>query len=209
MTLETLRVKVNRVKGRYDTAHSTLRAETKNLATAKYSKHCVTEAQEIAQTVAQAIQQIAHKKIARVVTACLQTVFTDLDYKFKIRFEQKRHKTEARLLLIKDGHEIEDPMNEDSGGVLDVAAFAAQLSAVLASKPAIRLLMLMDEPFKYVSVEYRSNIRQMLEKLSKDFGIQFLLVTHMEELKTGKVVELPTHEQRFLDGAVERLKGKS
>jgi ABC-type molybdenum transport system ATPase subunit/photorepair protein PhrA len=81
-------------------------------------------------------------------------------------------------------------MEEDSGGVVDVASFVLRLSCLMLSKPPLRRLIVLDEPFKFVSVEYRDNVRAMLEKLAKDFKIQFIMVTHIEELITGKVVRL-------------------
>jgi len=190
MNLDTLRSQINTIKGQYFAAKSLLQSETENLQRVEQEQDYTGQALQIAQSVAQTIQQQAHEKIARVVTACLQTVFCDQEYAFQIRFERKRKKTEAKLLLIKDGHEIENPMEEDSGGVVDVAAFALQLSALMLSKPPVRRLFVMDEPFKYVSIEYRDNIRQMLEKLAKDFDVQFLMVTHIEELMTGKEIQL-------------------
>jgi len=190
MLLDALRSKINTIKGQYITAKSLLQSETENLQRIEQEQGYIEHALQIAQSVAQTIQQQAHEKIARVVSACLQTVFYDQDYTFKIRFERKRKKTEAKLLLIKDGHEIENPMEEDSGGVVDVSAFALQLSALMLSKPPVRRLFVMDEPFKYVSAEYRDNVRQMLEKLAEDFDVQFLMVTHIEELMTGEEIQL-------------------
>jgi len=174
----------------YKTAHTTLHNETKNLETTKQYLLDIKEAQQITQAVAQTLQQQAHSKISNVVTACLKMVFFDKNYEFQLKFERKRNRTEAKPILIKDGNEIQNPLDEDSGGVVDVAGFALQLSALMLTKPKVRDFMGLDEPFKYVSEEYRDNVRQMIEKLSEDFDIQFLVVTHQSELNCGKVVRL-------------------
>ncbi len=85
---------------------------------------------------------------------------------------------------------IAKPLDEDSGGVVDVAAFTLQLSSLMLKKPPVRRVMILDEPFKFVSEEYRPGIRQMLEKLSEEFNFQFILVTHIVELMIGKVIKL-------------------
>jgi len=149
----------------------------------------IAKAQEITQAVAQKIQQQAHDRIVGVVCKCLEMVFGDV-YQFNIHFERKRGRTEAKLVLMKDGHEIDDPMDEDSGGVVDVAAFALRLSCLVLAKPYLRRLIVLDEPFKFVSAEYRDNVRMMLEGLAKDFKIQFIMVTHDLSLRTGKIIEL-------------------
>lgn len=190
MDLNNTRQKVNKLKSRYQLAKSTYIEEKKRLEQTKQKLVHIEEAQSITQIVSQIIQQQAHDKIGRVVTACLQSVFYDEDYGFKIRFDRKRNKTEAKLIITNGGKEIEDPMEEDSGGVVDVAAFVLQLSCLMLSKPPVRRLIGLDEPFKFVSPEYRDNVRSMLEQLERDFNIQFIMVTHMDELTTGKVVRL-------------------
>jgi len=148
------------------------------------------EAQQVAQQIAEQVQQRAHKQIAGVVSRCLETVFFDEDYGFYIRFDKKRGRTEAVLILTKDEHEVEDPLNGDSGAVCEMAGFALRLSCLVLAKPSLRRLIVMDEPFKSMSAEYWENTRLLLEGLSKDFGIQIIMVTHNPKLQTGKVIEL-------------------
>jgi len=149
------------------------------------------EAQRIVQQVAQEIQQQAHKRIAGVVSRCLETVFAGDDiYGFKIRFDRKRGRTEAALILTKNGNEVEDPLNADSGGVVDVAAFALRTACIVLSKPKLRRFLSLDEPFKFVSEEFRYNVRMLLEGLAKDFKFQYVMVTHEPAYQIGKVIEL-------------------
>ena len=149
------------------------------------------EAQRIVQQVAQEIQQQAHKRIAGVVSRCLETVFAGDDiYGFKIRFDRKRGRTEAALILTKNGNEVEDPLNADSGGVIDVAAFALRTACIVLSKPKLRRFLSLDEPFKFVSEEFRDNVRMLLEGLAKDFKFQYVMVTHEKAYQIGKVIEL-------------------
>ncbi len=146
------------------------------------------EAQGIAQVVAQQVQQEAHNQIAGVVTKCLEAVF-DEPYEFKIHFEKKRGRTEASLIFERDGLEI-DPLTASGGGVVDVAAFALRLSCIMLSKPTLRRVLIMDEPFKFISDEFKERVRILLETLSKDMGVQFIMVTHIDELKTGNIIEV-------------------
>ena len=79
------------------------------------------KAQEIAQEVAQFIQQQVHSHIAGIVTRCLATVFTEDPYEFRLIFEKKRGKTECRLAFFRDGVE-RNPKDETGGGAVDIAA---------------------------------------------------------------------------------------
>lgn len=146
------------------------------------------EAQELAQQVAQQVQQQAHEAIAGVVSQCLEAVF-DEPYEFKILFDRKRGRTEAQLVFERDGEQV-DPLTASGGGVIDVAAFALRLSCLMLSQPPVRKLLVLDEPFKFVSREYIGRVRTMLEKLAEDMEVQFVIVTHINELRCGTVVQL-------------------
>ncbi len=167
--------------------------DQENINLSKTQKHLTNAeaAQVIAQHVAQTVQQQAHTRISKVVSRCLETVFDGNEtYGFQIRFDRKRGRTEAVLVLTQDGNEIEDVFDGQSGGIVDVAAFALRLACILLSKPKLRKIIFLDEPFKFVSDKYLDNVRLMLDGLSKDFGFQFVMVTHITALQTGKVIEL-------------------
>jgi DNA repair exonuclease SbcCD ATPase subunit len=123
-----------------------------------------------------------------VVTKSLQAVFDD-PYEFRIHFERKRGRTEARLVFERGGEEI-DPMEASGGGPVDVASFALRLSCMMLSRPPIRRLLVLDEPFKFVSPNLRDRVRRLIEALSGEFGIQIIMVTHMDELRAGEIIEI-------------------
>lgn len=172
----------------YRTARATCVAEKDALKSAQASLTDAEEAQKILQLVAQTVQQQAHDRIAGVVSRCLESVFED-PYEFRIVFEQKRGKTDARLVFMHDGQEV-DPMTASGGGVVDVAAFALRLSCLMLSRPPLRRVLILDEPMKFVSERYRDRVRGMLEMLSSELGVQIIYVTHMNELQTGTIIQL-------------------
>lgn len=191
MNLVDTRKQVKERLGDYLATRKKCKDEQKALIETEDRLAYAEEAQITAQHVAQTIQQQAHQRITKVVSRCLETVFVGPDvYGFKIHFERKRGRTEAKLVLTKNENEIEDPLNSDSGGVVDVAAFALRLSCLILAKPKLRKVLILDEPFKFVSEEYRDNVRLLLEGLAEDFAVQFIMVTHIEALKIGKVVNL-------------------
>ena len=145
------------------------------------------EAQTVLQSVAQTVQQQAHDRLASVVTRCLEAVFDD-PYEFQLVFDRKRGKTEARLVFARDGVEY-DP-GSVGGGVVDVAAFALRLSALMLVRPPPRRVLFLDEPFKMVSRNYAGRARQLLEVLSEELGLQIVQVTHNRDLVTGTVIDL-------------------
>lgn len=190
MNLTKARKRVNELLSDYRLAKRRCRDERENLIAAEDHFAFVEEAQEAAQQVAKQVQERAHRKISKVVNKCLVYVFYDENYGFKIRFDEKRGKTDAVLILTKNCHEIEDPLNYDSGAVCEIAGFALRLACLVLAKPKLRKLLALDEPFKAMSAEYWENVRLLLDELSKEFGIQIIMITHNTKLRTGKVVDL-------------------
>ncbi len=169
-------------------AHVALVTARDAVNTAETAYQDADEAQQIVQAVAETIQEEAHDRIAGVVSRCLAAVF-DEPYEFKIQFERIRGRTEARLQFIRDGMAI-NPLDGSGGGVVDVAAFALRVSCLMLARPACRRVVILDEPFRFVSRSYRGRVRAMLEGLQKDLQIQMVMVTHIEEFHMGSVVDL-------------------
>jgi len=182
------RQKLDKKKARLDSLKETVRENRVAVADAEGHLSDAEECRTIIQGVGQRLQEMAHDRIAGVVSRCLEVVF-DEPYEFKIVFEKKRNQTEARLVFVRDGMEI-NPMDAAGGGVVDVAAFALRLACISLRRPLLRKFVVLDEPFRFVSVQYRPRVRQMLEQLAEQMGMQILMVTHAPELVVGKVVEL-------------------
>lgn len=162
--------------------------ERKKLRRYKRVRGAALEAQAVVQGLAQGIQQKVHKQIANIVTKCLRTV--GWDYDFAINFERKRGKTEARLVFLRRGHEVK-PTDASGGGPLDVAAFALRVACLMLILPKRRRVLVLDEPFKNVhGKKYQQNMAKVVETLSSDLDIQFIVVTGCDWLKIGKVINL-------------------
>lgn len=186
--IELMRRRANARLAELHAATTARRTERTALADVIARQQTIRDATAIAQTVAQRVQKSAHRKIADIVTQSMQIVF-DEPYTFKIRFEQKRGRTDAVLLFERDGVEI-DPMTASGGGVVDVAAFALRLSCLMLSRPPLRRFLVLDEPFKFLSAPHRPRVRELLETLSKELQCQMVIITHLPEIITGTVIRL-------------------
>lgn len=188
MNLTQLQRTVEQLSQRHSLAKRQEREERKYIKEAERSVAVAVESQRVLQELAQQVQQRVHRRIAGVVSHCLEAVF-DHPYSFNLTFEQKRGKTEANITFVRDGMEI-DPITASGGGVVDVACFALRLACLVLRKPPLRRLMVMDEPFRFVSAEHRPRVRELLETLAEEMGVQFVLVTHDNEFKTGTVASM-------------------
>lgn len=145
-------------------------------------------AQVLIQQTAEAVQSRAYGCVAQVVSKVLQTVF-DEPYEFVMQFERKRGRTEVVLSFMRNGHSV-DPVSASGGGVIDVCSFALRLVSILMLGGRGRRLLVLDEPFKFLSSNYRDRVRDMLETIVQEMGFQIIMVTHIDEFRLGTVVDL-------------------
>jgi DNA repair exonuclease SbcCD ATPase subunit len=188
MTAEEWRAHIDDAKHERAAAGQVYRAARTKATTADADYYAAEEAQQVIQAVAEHVQEAAHDRIAAVVSRCLAAVF-DEPYEFRINFERTRGRTEARLVFVRGGEAV-SPLDSSGGGVVDVAAFALRTSCLMLSRPPARRVMVLDEPFRFVSAGYRARVAAMLEGLATDLSIQFIMVTHIDELRCGEVVEV-------------------
>jgi DNA repair exonuclease SbcCD ATPase subunit len=181
---------LRKIEFQYEKAVKTLREEINRKEEQVRAVKNLFKSQELVTKIAAQVQSNAHRHIAKIVTRCLRAVF-DRPYKFKILFERKRGQTEARLVFIRKGKTL-DPVHECGGGPVDVAAFALRLACLLLQKPVKRRVLVLDEPFRFVSEkkEYRQKVADLLIALTNELDIQIIQVTHDPILAVGKVIEI-------------------
>jgi hypothetical protein len=188
--LSRLRQLADNSLAKYRLAKDTLARERAKLSESQLNHKRLLKAQKVAQHAAQSVQEKVHERIATLVSKCIRVVFPDSEYDFRIVFERKRGRTEARLCFVRDEVEV-DPTSAGGGGVVDVAAFALRIACLLLQRPAVRKVVVADEPFKFVNgEEEQERVATLLETLSQELAIQFIIVTDDSWLKIGKVIEL-------------------
>lgn len=174
----------------YDGSQATRkRTSETELETSTKNKKVVSDGKAYDATVSRHIQDVDRDHSSTNPMEDMENEGIKGAYQFRIEFGRKRGRTEARLLFVRDGEEI-DPISASGGGVVDVTAFALRLACLILTRPAVRRLIVLDEPFKHLSAEYRVRVRSMLEGLAEQMDTQIILVTHSTEFHIGKVVEV-------------------
>lgn len=145
----------------------------------RYQKH-LEQAHEILKQVGLETQQQLIYHISDVTSIALESVF-DEPYKLILDFVERRGKTECDILFERNGVRI-DPMTASGGGVVDLAAFALRIASWSMKIPVTRSIIVLDEPFKHLSKDMHDKASEMIKMLSDKLGIQFIIVTHSNEL---------------------------
>lgn len=186
-----IRSQLSKAVAKQQASQLALEAAQSGLQSKRAEYEALLKAKEIVQAISLDCQQQCQTRIAYVVTRCLEAIFGEGSMKFSLLFEQKRGQTEVRGVLVdSEGHEL-DPLNSCGGGVLDVAAFGLRLACMMLMRPRPARVLVLDEPFKFVSSSYRPAIVQLLQELSLEMGVQIIMVTHLPELMAiGNRVEI-------------------
>lgn len=185
--LDRLRRNLNQKIYQRKVATSNVALEQEALIKAEEELAEIQQAQSYLQEIAQTTQQKSHKQIAKVVSKCLSAVF-EKPYELKIEFDRKRDRTEAKFVYYRDGQKLNPYIT--SGGVRDVASLALRIASLILSLPPTRRLLVLDEPFTALSAGNKPKIARLLEILSEELKMQFILTTHDPTFRIGKVIEL-------------------
>lgn len=171
--------KYQQAKAERDVLKKTLSETETNLEDAKTELTNALAAREIIRIVALKTQEQLEYRISGLVTLALDTLFPG--YTFEMKFEERRNKTECDLIFLKDGkNKIYDVLNQDGGGLADIGSFSLRL-AVWSIRKNRRLLVL-DEPFKFLSVDLQDKCSELVRQLSEELGIQIIMVSHLPQI---------------------------
>lgn len=136
------------------------------------------EFQVYVQTLIKNIQSQLKYKMEEIVQYGLDLCFPGL-YKFSMEFVSKRGQSEINLSFKKKEEEI-DPVEDSGIGMADIASFSLRMGSWSINPKDNTIVM--DEPFKHLSTDLQPLAAELIKVISKELGIQFILITHMETL---------------------------
>lgn len=183
MTTTEIRNKLERLKGQYQQIELGIESDTKELSKQDRRLKRHEQAREIIREVGLKTQEQLQFHISDITSMALEAVFGNKAYKLEVEFVQRRNKTECDIFFTRNGKRI-NPTDASGGGACDVAAFALRIASWSLQRPHPNNTIILDEPFRFLSNEYIQDAAQMLKKISQTLGIQFIIVTHIQELAT-------------------------
>ena len=180
MTISNLRTVYDQKRGRQSQVADNLKAAKTKLIELKRDLHRHEQAREIVREVGLATQQQLQYHISDIMSLALEAVFPD-PYALVAEFVERRNKTECDLYFKRDADFV-DPLSASGGGAVDVAAFALRVASWAMQNPKSNNVLLLDEPFRYLSVNLLAKASAMLQQISQKLGLQIIMVTHSPEL---------------------------
>ena len=82
--------------------------------------------------------------------------------------------------------------------MVDLTSYALRLASLMLTRPGLRKILVLDEPFKHLSVNHSAAVREMLMGLSKEMSIQHFIVPHNQLLRGEgvKVIDMDEIKNR-------------
>lgn len=198
MDFERIEKLFNQSKGAYSQIQKRLKETVELKKESERKLKLLEQAQVFLQKVAQSTQEKLKYQIEDIVNLALESVFPN-EYEFKIEFNVSRGKTDAELIFLdkKTGKTI-DPMEASGGGVIDLTAFSLRISAWALENGTDNLIIL-DEPFKFISRDLQERAGEILKTLSDKMKLQIIMVTHIPEFieVADKIFEVKKNENKI------------
>ncbi len=173
-----MRDKLQRIKGQKDILEKQLADKEEELQTKHQWYQDAMKAQTLIHKAAKESQEQIRYNIVTPVTTALQTVFGD-EFEFEMEFDTSNNNTVCKMYLTKDGEEY-SILDSSGYGYADVISFALRVAVWTLTKN--RNVLILDEPFKFVSKDYWETTGQMIKEISDKLGIQIIMVTHNDVL---------------------------
>lgn len=142
----------------------------------------VEEATKIRDLIIAVTESMSHdikEKLSSIVSTALSSVW-DVPPSFKMELVTRRNQLEVDIFYEEDGKQYNT--KNSGGGVKDVTSFALKVGMWSLSSENLRPTFVMDEPFKDVSPDLQHRVGDLLKKLSDELGIQFIMVSHAEDI---------------------------
>lgn len=140
----------------------------------------VGQAAGVVREVAKATQDQFAFRVSQLVTTALEGIFPD-PYEFVIDFVDKRGTVEADVYL-RRGDKRYDVMEATGGGVVDTISLVLRVALWSLARPRRRNVLVLDEPLRFLSRDRQADASRMLARISRELGLQMIIVTHEEEL---------------------------
>lgn len=194
--LKQLREVVNEIKAEKRILSTQLvEKEVEKTEAEVYGVDCV-EARSILQVVAKSTQELLEKKFSSLVTLAIRAIFRD-SREFVIQFVEKRNKTELECHISKDNNIV--GIYDGGGGQIDVVALACRLAFWSLQKTS-RPIFFLDEPLAFLhSPEYQERASDLLQMLSKELKVQFLVVSDQQNISADKTFRVEDGQVRVIE----------
>lgn len=175
MDLTEYQKKLNKAQGQKNYIQKELAKTKRNVLSQTGYLETVEKARAYIQLKAEETQNQISIRIEDIVQMAIDTCFSEQNIEFKLKFESKRNRTEAKLLLVKEGWEM-DALDSSGEGFIDLETFGLRIGSWTLEQSDN--VIILDEPFKNLDNKRKPLAGEILRELSKRLNLQMIIATH-------------------------------
>ncbi len=181
MELKDIGVKLSSLSAQRDLLKSQKKDAKKLLSDLKKELINEKKAHVLVTKVGEEIQGEFGDQLSALVTSCLNIVFIDDVYEFKVVFETKRNSTSVRFDLTKNG-KTQGLMDSSGGGVINIVTIGLRFAMYSMSHDKSRNCLIIDEGFGALrGSDNVKRVYEMLDTISKSLGLQLIMINNANE----------------------------
>lgn len=180
LSLKEIETRIARLEGQQEAYTNELEALALEGTVATDEIKALTTILGILQGMEEAWRERFAAGLQGIVSQGLTAVFGE---QINVRLETTttRDTTNISIKIEQGGYET-DVMDAKGGSLIQVLAFLLLVLMVISAQPALRRVVILDEPFGMVSTHYFPPLCQLITGLRQSLGMQFIMVTHNMEL---------------------------
>jgi len=138
------------------------------------------ECRDIMNLVGTVCQEQTKEVVEDLISEALKAVFGD-EYHFEMESKIVRNQPEIYMYVVRNG--VRYSLREElGGGIVDLVSFVLRIVLWSITTPRSAGVMVLDEPGKFISKDLQSLFGDIIKELSNMLGIQFIIISHEEEL---------------------------
>lgn len=139
------------------------------------------------------------QKVQTLVDYGVQSIF-GANHRFLVKSELRGKTVRTEFFLVEDGHEL-PLLDATGGGVGDVVSFLLRVVMLCLVRPVQQRVMILDEPFKFVSTSHFAKLEVLLRELTQQLDLQLIMVTHQPALMDAATTLIKVTKQGGLSKA--------
>lgn len=176
--LTSYRQKTNLLLAKVELLKESLQSHEADREMLRQQMQDTDEARNLFQIAASMTQDTLSHRLGDIVSLALASIWEE-PYKLKIMFVPRRNTTECDMLFQR-GAQVMNPFDSSGYGAIDIASMALRVS-YWGVKPT-RNCIIWDEPARQLGSSKHSLASKWLKTLSEEASIQFIIVSHQDEL---------------------------
>lgn len=178
--LSILSRKVGEINGEYNYMKKTYIDSSNKIEKYKNDLDIYQRAVELLQLVSGVTREKVVKQFEDLVTTGLQFVFGE-GYYFKLEFDRRGNLSTLNFKIITPEHdEACDPLDTQSGGILDLVSLILRLVIMETNSPKINGMIILDESLSKLDKDRLPLAAEFIKQLSDRLERQVIFISHSD-----------------------------